>query len=46
LTAIGMEGCMLIFALVCFSGTLFVAFVLPETKGKPIEVIIKELEGN
>jgi hypothetical protein len=44
LEVIGMHGCMLIFSLTCFSGVLFVFFVLPETKGKPIETIIKELE--
>jgi hypothetical protein len=46
LAAIGMEGCMLMFAVVCFSGIWFVVCVLTETKGKPIEAIIKELEGN
>jgi hypothetical protein len=36
---------MLIFALTCFGGALFVMLVLPETKGKSIEDIVKELEG-
>jgi hypothetical protein len=35
---------MLAFSLVCFAGTLFVLFVLPETKGKSIETIISEME--
>jgi hypothetical protein len=39
-----MQGCMLIFAVTCFSGVLFVALMLPETKGKRIEAIIEELE--
>jgi hypothetical protein len=42
---LGMQGCMLIFAVTCFVGTLFVLLVLPETKGKRIETIIRELEG-
>jgi hypothetical protein len=40
-----MHGCMLIFALTCFGGTLFAIFILPETKGKSIEDIVIELEG-
>jgi hypothetical protein len=45
LAAIGMHGCLLCFSLICFSGTFFVGICLPETKGKRIDEIIKELEG-
>lgn len=34
-----------IFSLICFIGSLFCYFVVPETKGKTIEQVQKELEG-
>jgi MFS family permease len=42
---IGMHGCLFIFAAICLSGALFVLVVLPETKGKSIEAIVRELES-
>jgi hypothetical protein len=45
LELIGMHGCMLIFGVACLGGAAFVLLVLPETKGKSIEVIVAELEG-
>ncbi|XP_062545780.1 facilitated trehalose transporter Tret1-like [Armigeres subalbatus] len=38
---VGMHGTMLLFALCCVSGTLFVAVVIPETKGKSFDTIAK-----
>lgn len=37
----GMHGTMLLFSCCSLSGTLFVAFVVPETKGKSFEAIAK-----
>jgi hypothetical protein len=42
---IGMGGCMMIFAITCFAGALFLLLVLPETKGRSIEDIVKDLGG-
>ncbi|XP_021700715.1 facilitated trehalose transporter Tret1-2 homolog isoform X1 [Aedes aegypti] len=38
---LGMHGTMLVFAVCSTSGVLFVAFVVPETKGKSFEAIAK-----
>jgi hypothetical protein len=43
--AVGLHGCMLIFAATCFGGAIFVLFVLSDTKGKSIEDIVDDLEG-
>lgn len=40
----GMHGTCLIFASVCFFGSIFIMRVLPETKGKSFEEIQKMLE--
>lgn len=41
----GMHGCMAFFASCSFVGCLFCIFVLPETKGKSFEEILRMLEG-
>lgn len=43
--AFGMHGCMGFFASCSFVGCLFCIFVLPETKGKSFEEILRMLEG-
>jgi hypothetical protein len=40
----GLQGWILIFALVCFGGAAFVTFLLPETKGRSIEEIVQSLD--
>lgn len=42
--ALGMHGCMYLFASFSFVGALFVIFVVPETKGKSFEAIMEMLE--
>lgn len=42
--AIGMHSCVAFFAVASFMGTLFVVFVMPETKGKSFEEIQRNLE--
>lgn len=44
-TAIGMHGCFYLFAVCSFVGTLFVAFYLPETRGKSFEEIGRIMVG-
>lgn len=41
----GMHGLMTIFAICSLVGCLFSVFVLPETKGKSFEEILRMLEG-
>lgn len=41
--ALGMHGCMFLFAGLSFSGCAFVLIVLPETKGKSFDEIMKLL---
>lgn len=40
----GMDGTMMLYALVCFVGTLLIMLFIPETKGKSVEEIIELLE--
>lgn len=40
--AVGLHGCIFAFAGCCFAGALFVACVLPETRGKSYEQIVAE----
>lgn len=42
--AFGMHGCMFIFAGFCVATALFTLFVIPETKGKSYDSIMKSLE--
>lgn len=42
-SAIGLTGTFWVFACVCFAGFLFVLKFVPETKGKSLEEIEKEL---
>lgn len=42
---IGLHGCIFVFAICCFVGTIFIIFVLPETKGKSYDEIFKELNN-
>lgn len=44
-TDIGVDVMFYVFSIICFCGSLFCYFVVPETKGKTIEEIQKELEG-
>ena len=43
--AVGIHICFWFFALVCIAGTVFHVLILPETKNKSLEVILKELGG-
>lgn len=40
---IGLHGCIFVFAGCCFVGAIFVALVLPETKGKSYSEILADL---
>lgn len=42
---IGLHGCIYGFAGCCFLGAVFVALVLPETKGKSYNEILADLNG-
>lgn len=42
---LSMYGCMALFASCSFIGFLFSVFVLPETKGKSYDEILRMLEG-
>lgn len=42
---IGLHGCIFGFAGCCFFGAVFVAVVLPETKGKSYNEILADLNG-
>lgn len=42
---IGSYGCVFVLALCCTCTFLFTYFVVPETKGRSIESIVKELNG-
>jgi Sugar (and other) transporter len=44
LELIGLYGCMLIFAVSCFKGAVFVTFVLPHTKSNRMEEIVNNLD--
>lgn len=37
--SIGLHGCMLIFAIACIFGALYLFFVLEETKGKALDTV-------
>ena len=41
---VGIHGCIFIFSFCCFCGAIFVVLVLPETKGKSYEQILKDLD--
>ena len=43
---LGMAKSFWIFAVVCFGGTIFIYYVLPETKGRSLQEIQRLLEGN
>lgn len=43
--ALGMHGCMFMFAGCAFTGAMFVILVLPETKGKSFDDIMRMLES-
>jgi MFS family permease len=43
--AIGMAGTFWIYALICFAGFVFVYFRVPETRGRTLEQIEKEVAG-
>lgn len=45
-TGLGSAGTFWIFSGICFAGTVFVALIVPETKGKSLEEIQKMLGGN
>lgn len=42
--SLGMHGTMFVFASCCLAGAMFVIFVVPETKGKSIETIMRIME--
>lgn len=42
--AIGLHMCVIFFAVTSLCGTVFVVFVMPETKGKSFEEIQRQLE--
>nr|CAD7453114.1 unnamed protein product [Timema tahoe] len=42
---LGLDGCYWFFALCCLASTLFCYFVVPETKNKSLDSILKELAG-
>lgn len=44
LLAIGLHGCIFIFAVSTFIGSLFVLLYMPETKGKNFDEILQALE--
>ena len=41
----GPHGCFFLFTAVSFAGAIFVYFQLPETKNRPLESILRELNG-
>lgn len=41
---LGTDGCMFLFAFVCLLGSVFIIFVMPETKGKSHGEIMKMLQ--
>ncbi len=41
----GLAGCFWIYAAICFAGFVFIYFRLPETKGKTLEQLERELVG-
>lgn len=45
ISAVGMAGCFYLFSLFCTFTFFFTFFIVPETKGKPIDLILAELNG-
>lgn len=44
-SSVGQSGAFFIFTLIAALGTLFIALVVPETKGKTLDEILSELTG-